>query len=97
MKEINGFLKQNTIRSEIGDIFWVRLSEDLLSDIQSQHSDCQPYVFALELGTDWIKLEFLIRSLKDMGCGCQSYCTPQQRDFILNFAHKMIEDLDIRT
>ena len=97
MKKINDFLSQHAIRSELDKIFWAQLHEDLLNDIQFQHLDCRPHVFAIELGTDWIKLEFFIRNLKNMQCKCSDYCTSQQRNFIINFANKIIKDLDIRT
>ena len=97
MEKIDEFLKQNAIRSNLEMIFWVKIPEDLLSDIQYQHRECEPHVFAIELGADWIKLEFFVRNLKDLQCVCSGYCTPQQRVFILNYAHKIIKDLDLRT
>jgi hypothetical protein len=32
-----------------------------------------------------------------MRCDCQSYCSPQQGEFILNFVHHMIDTLNINT
>ena len=97
MEKINDFLNQAAIRSELEKLFWVKIPEDLLSEAQFQHIQCGPHVFAVELGTDWIKIEFFIRNLKDLQCTCQDYCTSQQRDFLINFVQKMIEDLGIRT
>ena len=95
MKALRAFLKENTIASEVEGIFWVPLPEDLLSDIQFQHRRCRPHVFAVELGVNWIKLEFFIRSLAGMRCRCQAYCTPQQRDFVLRFADGRLVGEDI--
>ncbi|MGD2126273.1 MAG: hypothetical protein PVG99_09350 [Desulfobacteraceae bacterium] len=97
IKKARTFLEQNTIRAELGDIFWVRIPDDLLNHTQFQHRGCQPHVFAIELGEKWIKMEFFIRSLKGLRCECQAYCTPEQIQFILNFAHHMLTDLAIRT
>ena len=97
MEKIDAFLKQNTISSKLEKLFWIQMPKELLSDIQNQHHECQPHVFAIELGTDRIQVEFFVRNLKNLKCTCQSYCTLQQRDFILNFSQKMIEDLGIRT
>jgi len=97
LEKINEFLKQNAILSGLEKIFWLKIPVDLLSDIQYQHRDCQPYIFAIELGTNWIKLEFYIRTHKGMQCTCGGYCTPQQRDFIYNFAHGLIKNLRIKT
>ncbi len=97
MEKIRGYLKQNAVRSNLEKIFWVQIPQDLLSDIQIQHQDCQPYVFAIELGTDWVKLEFLVRNLKNLHCACNDFCTRKQRDFIFNFSHEMIDGQDVRT
>ena len=97
MDKISGFLKKNAIKSNLGQILWVQMPDDLLSDIQTEHRNCQPHVFAVELGSDWIKLEFFVRSLKNMRCICLGYCTHPQRDFIIDFAHGMIEQLGIKT
>lgn len=97
MEKIKGFLQENTMPSELDSLYWVRLPRDLLSSLQYQHSDCGPHVIGVELGKDWIKLEFFVRSLKVMRCECQDYCTSQQISFITNFAHDILEDLQIKT
>ncbi len=95
--EIRKFLEEHAIRSSLNQIFWVRIPDDLLSEMQFQHNKCKPHVFALELGSDWVKLELFVRTLKSLRCDCPGYCTGQQRNFILNFADGMIAQLDIDT
>ena len=97
METINAYLNENALSSELSEIFWVQLPEALLSEIQLGHPDCHPFVFAIELGRDWIKAECLVRSLKNMKCEAQAYCDSKQRDFILAFIHRMIRDLGIQT
>jgi len=97
LEKINNFLNKNAVKSNLDQIFWVRIPNDLLSDIQFQHRNCQPYVFAVELGSDWVKLEFFIRSQKSMRCTCSDYCTTQQGNYIIKFAQSIIEQLDIKT
>ena len=97
IKKIDEFLRQHAMISPLERCYWARLPEDLLSHIQARHAACQPHVFAIELGDDRMKMEFYIRSLKNMSCSCQNYCTPEQRTFILNLADRIITDLEIRT
>jgi hypothetical protein len=97
MEVIQGFLKKNTLASIMRNLYWLQIPDDLLSDTQRRHRDCRPHVVAVELGVDWIKLELLVRSLKNMHCTCPGYCTPLQRDYVINFANGMLEDLKIRT
>jgi len=97
IEKIREFLGEHAIRSSLDQIFWVRIPDDLLSEMQFQHSKCKPHVFAVELGQDWVKLELFVRTLKNMRCDCPGYCTGQQRNFILNFTDGMIEQLKIDT
>ena len=97
IKKISLFLKQNSSQSSLDAIFWVEIPGDLLTGIQSEHENCRPHVFAIEMGDNWVKAELFVRSLKTMRCDCQSYCSPQQGEFILNFVHHMIDTLNIST
>lgn len=96
LEKISGFLEKHIV-STLNQIFWVRIPDHLLSDTQFQHHNCQPHVFAVELGPDWVKLEFFIRSLSSMQCACLAYCTVRQRDFIISFAYGMLEELGVKT
>jgi hypothetical protein len=97
MEKITHFLTKNAIRSNMDEIFWIRIPEGLLSETQLQHIDCQPHVFAVELGKDWIKLELFVRNSKNMQCTCQGYCTSKQITYVTQFAADMIKHLGIRT
>ncbi len=97
MQKMRGFMQDNAEKSDLDSLFWGRLPQNILSEIQYVHSGCQPHVFAIELGKDWIKLELFIRSLTGMKCECQGYCTSQQKSFIINFADKALQDLHIKT
>jgi hypothetical protein len=97
MEKISLFLKKNCSQSSLDAIFWVEIPEELLTGVQYKHQTCGPHVFAIETGESWVKVELFVRSLKTMRCECQSYCSPQQREFILNFIQHMIDTLGIDT
>lgn len=97
IKKAKGFLRQNAAASGLDSLFWVRLPDDLLSPEQYKHDRCKPYFSAVEIGADWIKFELFIRTLKTMKCACPDYCSRRQRDFVVNFANSMIEQLGITT
>lgn len=82
MKKITLFLRENSSQSSLEAIFWVEIPEDLLAGIQFEHKDCRPYVFAMEKGDNWVKAEFFVRSLKNMRCACQTYCTPNNSPLV---------------
>ena len=97
MDKIKGFLKKHAIHSSLEQIFWVRIPDDLLNETQFLHTQCQPHVFAVELGPDWIKLELFVRTLKSMRCDCPAYSTPIQREYIFKFGDGIIRQLKIPT
>jgi hypothetical protein len=94
---IREYLNEHAQAAGVEGVWWVDLPEDLLSPEQFSHQDCRPYRFALELGDDFVRFEFLIRSLQTMRCACIDYATRMQRDFILAFADRLVEDLALRT
>jgi len=97
MKRITEFMEQHAIQSGIERLFWVEIPPEMLTGVQKQHVGCQPHVFAVEMGTDWIRWEFFVRSLKDLRCHCAHYCNPEQRNYIIDYAHRLIKSLDVRT
>lgn len=99
---VREYLNEHAAASGLEGIWWVDLPEDLLSAEQFEHQDCRPFRFAVELGEmevgdSFVRFEFLIRSLQTMRCGCIAYATRVQRDFILAFADRLVEDLALRT
>ncbi len=91
------YLNDHAVPAGLAGIWWVDLPEDLLSPEQFSHQDCRPFRFAVEVGDDFVRFEFLIRSLKTMRCSCIGYATRPQRDFILAFADRLVEELALRT
>ena len=94
---VREYLNQHAVAASLDGIWWVDLPEDLLSPEQFSHQDCRPFRFAMELGDDFVRFELLIRSRETMRCACIGYATRQQRDFILAFADRLVEDLALRT
>ncbi len=94
---IREYLEKHAQASGLADIWWVDVGPDLLSPEQFEHENCRPYRFAIELGDDFVRFEFLIRSEKTMRCSCIDYATRQQREFILAFADRLVEELDLKT
>ncbi len=97
MPRVREYLHQHAIAARLEDIWWVDLPEDLLSPEQFAHQNCRPFRFAVEVGDDFVRFECLIRSDQKMRCSCIGYATRPQRDFILAFADRLVEELGLRT
>ena len=89
-------LRRTTDAGPIEDMFWLKLENDLLSEVQRSHPTCGPFYIAIELGDESVSFEFLVRSQSTLHCPCISYASPPQRDFILNFIDAMIEKLALK-
>jgi hypothetical protein len=97
MERLSMLVRDRGSASGLDKVFWINIPDDHLNELQSSHAGCRPYVFAIELGSSFIKAEFFIRTLKDMGCPCSSYPDQEQGRFIIRFVDGMIEELGIRT
>ena len=74
---VREYLNQHALAASLEDIWWVDLSEDLLSPEQFSHTGCRPFRFAVELGDDFVRFEFLIRGRKP--CAAPVSATPPAR------------------
>lgn len=93
---IRGYLKENADPTIMEGIYWVDLPEELYTDVQKAHKDCQPFYFAVNLHRDYVGFEWLIRSRIAFRCQCIGYATRDQRNYIIDFADRMLDDLNIR-
>jgi hypothetical protein len=94
--QIKEYLDTNTEGTSLEGIYWVNLPPDLYSTAQSEHSKCHPHYFAVNLTWNDVAFELLIRSRQIIRCNCIAYATKQQRDYIIQFADRMLDDLKIR-
>jgi hypothetical protein len=95
-QKILEFLQKNAEASEFGDIFWIMLPEELYSDTQTEHQQCKPFCFAVNLSFKQVDFELLIRSRRIMRCNCIRYADKKQRDYLIDYADRMLEDLNIK-
>lgn len=96
MEEIDAYLKERVVPSGLDKVYWLELPPDLLSPLQRDHPHCGPHYLAIELGKDFVKFEFLVRSRQRLRCDCVHYATPVQETFLLNFAQTLIQALDLK-
>ncbi len=95
-EKILEFLKANADPSEFGDVFWAKLPAGLYSDDQKEHVECQPFCFAINLSPGKVEFELLIRSRQVLRCKCIGYAGKNQRDYILDYADRMLGELMIK-
>lgn len=90
---IDSYLKRSVKRGPMIGLYWIELPDDLLSAAQQDHNkEHGPYHLAVELTNTAVKFELLVRSQVNLHCSCIAHATADQRQFILDFIDKMVEE-----
>ena len=97
LDKITRYLDNNAIESGMEKLFWIEIPSDYLTGMQSEHSECRPHRFAIEIGDTWIRAEFFVRTSVKFGCDCNGYGNEDQKEFIMNYIDNMINELGIKT
>ena len=95
--KIRKYLNETYGPAELGDIYWVPLAAQLLTETQSEHADCQPFYFAIQLEEDRLSIEMLVRTKRRIRCDCIGYASLEQRIWIMDIVDAIFEKLDIAT
>ncbi len=83
--------------AEMGGIYWVPIATEVLTEIQHEHTDCQPFYFAIDLEEDRLALELLVRTKNRVRCVCIAYASRDQRNWIMGAVDAIFDRLDIAT
>lgn len=94
-EKVEAYLEENFGPAQLGGVYWIPLEEKALSDIQFEHSKCQPFYFAIVLESTMLVGEFLIRTRKKIKCECIHYATESQRNLIICFIDSIFEKLGV--
>lgn len=97
LDRITSYLNDKAKPSGLAGLWWVELPRDLLTEEQASHSECQPHRFAVELGRASLRFELFIRSNRHLRCSCADYANSRQRAWIMDFADRLVADLQLRT
>jgi len=83
--------------SRLPGVFWLELPPDLLSAEQMAHHDaCAPFRVAVILEEDALHLELLVRTHASLHCSCTAMANKAQRDFLLSFLDRLVEEAGIK-
>ncbi len=83
-----GKLKQYMIgcfkSASIDGVYWLTIPDELLTETQVSHKDCQPYYFAVELDEQFLSCGLLVRTASSIRCHCIGYATVEQRNWLID-------------
>ena len=96
-KKLKAYLDENFNSSNIDGIYWIPLEHENLTVVQAEHTECQPFYFAIELKLDIMACELLIRTKNRVRCDCISYATKKQLSWLIKFVDGIFDKLEILT
>ncbi len=93
--KLKDHLDEHLESSPLGGIYWFKLDKSILTDIQKEHKDCHPHVFALKLEETSLSSEFLVRIKKKIQCECMGCATNEQRNWLMDQVDALFDKLGI--
>jgi hypothetical protein len=94
-KLIKSHLNEKLGDSFMGGLYKLPIDPEILTDAQRHHTQCQPYYFAIDLEPDRMAFELLVRSDQKIRCNCIGYATEKQRNWLIQLADIMFDQLKI--
>ena len=77
-------------------LYWLPVPHNLLTPIQKIHeSECGPYVLALEILDESLRLELLVRARNKLRCDCVAYAEQKLVDHMFCYVHGLLDELKI--
>ncbi len=96
MDNIDSYLKRSIKQGPMIGLYWLVLPEEHLSEQQQDHDDCGPFYFGVEVEQQRVRFELLVRSESNLHCTCIAHANKEQRQFVLDFIDKMVEEEHIK-
>jgi len=94
-RQVKTYLDAHFHGSGMEGLYWIPVDPGHYSPVQAEHTDCQPYFFAVELTEDKISCELLVRTRQRVRCGCIAYATRDQRNWLIDCMDAILEKLGI--
>lgn len=95
--KLKAYLDNHMAVPEFDGLYRLPLDEQLLTEVQSAHAECQPFYFALELLSDHLACELLVRTNNRVRCDCIQAATEAQRNWLIDTVDTLFARLEIIT
>jgi hypothetical protein len=77
-------------------LYWLPVPASLLTPIRKKHeSECGPYVLALEILDEAVRLELLVRARNRLRCECVAYAEQDLVNHMIAYVHALLDELQI--
>jgi hypothetical protein len=93
---LRAYLDQHAKPSGVDGLYWLPIDDGLLSRVQQAHTDCKPFAFALELLSDRLVCELLVRTRSRVRCDCIAYANAGQRAWLMDTIDAICDHLALK-
>ena len=95
-KKLKAYFQDHFSTGSLDGIYWLPVESDLLTKAQTEHSACQPLCVAIDLEDNRVVFELLLRSQDRIRCSCMGYATEAQRNWVIQYADAILDQLEIK-
>jgi hypothetical protein len=84
------------LSSGMDDLYWLPVPTNLLTPLQKKHEgECGPYVLALEILDEALRLELLVRARNRLRCDCVAYAEQRLVNHMIIYVHALLDEFKI--
>jgi hypothetical protein len=94
-EKVKTYMDKNYGFSKIDGIYWIPIGKDILSEIQENHVQCQPFYFAVDLEPSRMACELLVRTKDNVRCNCINYATEKQLNWFIQLMDAIFEKIGV--
>jgi hypothetical protein len=89
-------LESMELSAGVEDLYWLPVPQKLLTPVQQEHAhECGPYVLALEILDEALRLELLARARNRLRCECVAYAEQHLVTHMILYLHGLLDELKI--
>jgi hypothetical protein len=96
-KKLKAYLDDQHGPAVFGGVYWIAMDAEMLTDVQREHTACQPHCVAIDLDRNRMACELLVRTQNRLRCSCIHYATEKQRNWLVELIDNIFNQLEIKT
>ncbi|MDR3176967.1 MAG: hypothetical protein LBU06_10625 [Desulfovibrio sp.] len=93
---LNARLLDMGLQAGLEGVYWLPVPGQMLTPRQVEHLEqCGPYCLALEVESDQINMELLVRGQGRIHCECVCFAGEKLRDHMIKYLEDMLTELQV--
>jgi hypothetical protein len=93
---INSRLLDLELQAGLEGVYWLPVPKDMLTAMQAEHVEhCGPYCLALEVETNSVHMELLVRGIGRITCECLAFASETLRNHMIAYLETTLQELNI--